>query len=192
MSETTECAKRAVRIKALRAKADSTEYPAEAATLRDKADELQAKNDAVGYVDPAESERRQTVFDSFWEEYMRDVRKKGQDERIKLYQEYIRRHESGQTDCVHKWVFLRSTTHGPICHCEKCGKTEQRVWAPGGTASSYEEHYVGDEVPPTRMKSRRTQSTGERRTRTDHSECYANGWHDKSKAGRAQCRRGTA
>lgn len=189
MSETTDCAKRAVRIKALRAKADSTEYPAEAEALRWKADQLQTKNDDVGYTDPDEADRRGSVFNDFWNDYVATVRQEQSDERVRVYQEYVRRQQAAETSCAHSWVTLLSSTAGPLSRCEKCGQIEQRVWAQGGTASSYSEHYVGDEVPPTRMKSKKPPTSGERRARTDHTECYANGWHDKSKAGRAQCRR---
>lgn len=175
MSETTECAKRAVRIKALRAKADSTEYPKEAATLREKADELQAKNDAVGYRDPEEAERRRTVFDSLWDEYMR---KKDRDKRIKRYQEHIRRQQSGEA-------------HPVECVCNQCLAVDpMKIFRNFGARFDDEGQAHYDHVKPKPKRSR-TQSTGERRARTDHSECYANGWHDKSKAGRAQCRRGT-
>ena len=187
MSETTDCAKRAVRIKALRAKAASTEYPAERDTLNDKADELQAKNDAVGYVDPDEAKRRDSVFSDFWAQCVADQRKADSDARVRKYQEYIRRNEARQSECIHQWrVVFSAESLKLVKYCAGCGK------------QSPLDDYVDpgnyrDEAPGPKTGARRRQSapTGERHARVDHSQCYAEGLHDKSKAGRASCRRGT-
>jgi Protein of unknown function (DUF2786) len=184
MSETTECAKRAVRIKALRAKADSTEFPEEAITLREKADELQAKNDALGYVDtPPQS----SPFNSAWDQFFGTKWKEDlAEQKLKEYQRWIKKHETKKTqnDCDHEWILLDSITHGEMRHCSKCGK--EQVKAPGGWASSYEE-YKAEDIKSGRFNVHNPPPT--QRRRSSHAECYANGWHENSKAGRASCRR---
>lgn len=201
MSETTDCAKRAVRIKALRAKAASTEYPAERDTFNAKADELQAKNDAVGYVDPEERSSRSSIFGAAFDDFFRQTYQEAASaEHLRRYQTWLRQQETGRrpAQCVHEWERLEKFNQSVLCECQRCGKREWRVDAPGGTASSYHEYTQNattgeweESTTPRTKRSHKTNPTGERRTRVDHSQCYAEGLHDKSKAGRASCRRGT-
>lgn len=95
-------------------------------------------------------------------------------------------------------------THAPRCACSTC--FEQRANATGGTYSSYTEydpetgksrtHTPCTECRPDAMCNSCFQkmygapvSDQPKRSRINHSQCYAEGLHDKSPAGRASCRR---
>lgn len=184
MSETTDCAKRAVRIKALRAKAASTEYPEERETFNAKADELQAKNDSLGYVDPGERSSRSAIFGAAFDDFMRPYQEAASAEHLRRYQAWLRQQEARKNDapCSHRWrVIFSAESYRLVNYCVKCGKEDTLLTDTGN---------VRDDAPGPKTGAKR-RPTSERRPRVDHSECYANGWHDKSKAGRASCRRGT-
>lgn len=98
----------------------------------------------------------------------------------------------------------RSSKHGKRCQCDDC--FERRANATGGTYSSYTEYdpttgtsrvYIPcTECRPDAMCNSCFQkmygaptADQPKRSRINHSQCYAEGLHDKSPAGRASCRR---
>lgn len=188
MNPTPEQEKRARRAKALKAKADSSTFPEERDSLLAKVAELEQANRNSGYSEPVEKE---WVYDLFREE----ARKA----RIRTYQEYVREHGERGPNCICGTVEQRflgnECPDHPKKKCEcnhhiasghydwHCSTHGYRVSAPGGSASSYSEYKVNDDGSFTKKEPTH-------RTRTSHSECYATGAHDNSKAGRAACRRG--
>jgi hypothetical protein len=190
MSDTITCAKRALRIDALRAKADSTEYEPEAVSLRTKADELEAINIAAGYV----PEPKRDAYTSAWDQFFgREYAEQMRADKLRAYQDHIRR-----------------STHATDCSCEPCAQDRVNKAASDAlfdmmhprktrrTAKPKCPYCYPDAMCDKCFQAKYGQSRRDyvnygdaprSSARGSHAECYANGVHDNSKAGRAACRR---
>lgn len=204
---TAEQESRARRAAALRAKANATTFEGERETYNEKAAELEKRNADEGYVDHVSAtQAADAMFDLFTAQ--------ARAEKLRRYQEHIARQQAGTlhdpnclcNECLDldpMKIFKayappprqrRTRTnrdHAVRCSCSTC--FERRANATGGTYSSYTEYdpETGESrthTPTGRFRTENPPPT--QRARGSHAECYANGVHDNSKAGRAACRRG--
>lgn len=197
---TQEQEKRARRAKALREKAASTSFSAEAASLIAKAEELEKINADSGY--------RESVTRDFMTEYI----KAASDEKIRQYQEYVRTHGERGPNCIcgtveQKFLGFECPEHPkkkrtPGCTCT--GLSYGLDYCPvhgykGDSENDPHKHshiaciLCGKKMTREEYRSHKCgnyERTNDRRKSTSHADCYAQGLHDNSKAGRAQCRRG--
>lgn len=215
---TTEQETRARRAAALRAKANATTFEAERETYNEKAAELEKRNADEGYVGHVSAtQAADAMFDLFTAQARAEKLRRYQEhiarqqagtlhdpnclcnecldlDPMKIFKAYAPPPRQRRT--------RTNRDHAVRCSCSTC--FERRANATGGTYSSYTEydpetgesrtHTPCTKCQPDAMCNdcfvKKYPSQPAQRARTSHAECYANGWHDNSKAGRAACRRG--
>jgi predicted DNA-binding WGR domain protein len=216
---TTEQESRARRAAALRAKANATTFEAERDACNEKAAKLEKTNADEGYVDQVSAKQAaDAMFDLFTAQARAEKLRRYQEHIARQQAGTLHDPNCLCNECLDLdpmkifKVFdaqaprVRRTrtnrTHAARCSCSTC--FERRANATGGTYSSYTEydpetgesrtHTPCTKCQPDAMcndcfvKKYPTQPA--QRSRSSHADCYANGVHDNSKAGRAACRRG--
>ncbi|MGH3834106.1 MAG: hypothetical protein ACRDSF_00160 [Pseudonocardiaceae bacterium] len=180
---TEEQQKRARRATALRNKAAATSFPVEAVTFIAKAEELERINANSGY----RPENNPFSVDNLLSTY----RKQASDEKVRQYQKWVAQHGERSETCIcgtveQKYMGFQCPDHPKKkCVCDDY-KTHLYSWncpTHGTQRSTF--------ADSTDYSGRaRQQSAGTRRKSSSHAQCYAEGLHDNTKAGRAACRRG--
>lgn len=203
---TSECESRQRRIDGLKSKADSTEFEGERTVLLEKIAQLEDKQRAEGYIAAASSTPSHSVFNEIFKAQHRE-------ETLKRYRDIIRRNEEAKShelgcyceDCLRLDPYRRyriSDPHCDSCKCRNCTflnnlwknakkDPSPRVKKNTSTTPRCSKCFQAEESCDECLEWYRilNDNRTDTSTRISHKDCYAQGLHDKTPAGRSSCRK---